>query len=145
MKLSPKKILFLYCATFILFAIHFFVNTTKCKAYFMHDGAIEITPAKLIINAAILFLIPAIVLLLSMVFKLKAYSTLFFAHYLLAFSSFGLLVLALKPCEDMKDEHYMFINLFPTALSYLLRLISYITLMLLIIKTTASVIKQKMN
>jgi hypothetical protein len=146
MKLAQKKLLFLYCLTFIIFALHFWINTTECKAYFMHDGAIEITPVKLTIHAAILFLIPAVVLFLSMVLKWKEYSTLFLAHYLLGFTSFGLLSLAInKSCEEVNGGHYMFIN-FPTALAYLLRWISYITLILLIIKTIKGIIKnEKMN
>jgi hypothetical protein len=143
MKLTQKKLLFLYCLTFIIFALHFWINTTECKAYFMHDGAIEISPAKLIIHAAILFLIPVVVLFLSMVLKMKEHSTLFFAHYLLVSTSFGLLALAInKYCEEVNGGHYMFIN-FPTALSYLLRWISYITMILLIIKAVKGIIKAK--
>lgn len=146
MNLDKKKFLLLYFTTFLLFAIYFLINTTACEAYYMHDDSIEISPLKLIIRTAVLFLVPALLILTLGVLKLKADAVLFILHYFLVVISLGIFALVIdKPCESINGGHYMFIDFFGTGFSYLLRFISYITLILLFIRTLVHVIKAGKN
>ncbi len=102
----------------------------------MHDASINLSSSKLIINCSVLFLGAAAIQILYTILKLKEKQTVFLTNYLISLASVGLLALAInKPCDFINGGHYMFIDLLATVISYLLKIIAYITLVIMLYRT----------
>jgi hypothetical protein len=139
--MRAKHFIFINVITFLLFAIHYHLNTSDCEAYYMHDDSINLSSQSLIVNSAILFLGPALIQLV-LALKAKNKKTFFLLQYILALISVGLLSLAInKPCELINGGHYMFVDFISILISFLLKIICYILLAILFVLTFLSIIK----
>jgi hypothetical protein len=147
LKTGFKNLVIAYCFTFVLFALLSLMMISACEIYWAHDFSIEITRTYLILYCSYLFLIPAIILTISKKSGIKISTKLFIIHFLVSLASISLLILAInKPCEDINNGRYMFIDAFGRILGYyLFKLSSFIILSIIIIKTIISLVKMKRN
>ena len=142
--MKAKYLLITNLLTFVFFSIYFYLNTTECEAYFMHDASINISSIALTITCIFLFIGPAITQFLQIFILKKPSESISLFQYFLGLTSIGLLTISInKPCEFINGGHYMFINFGTTGMSYLLRFICYLVFGLTFLRTLFSLIAQK--
>jgi hypothetical protein len=101
----------------------------------MHDTSIIITKWKLLANTSLFFLLPVLIILAQVHFKIKTPTKLFLTQFFIAFASILLLLFAInKPSENKNDGHYMFISSTMTIGFYLLKLVSLVIICVIIIQ-----------
>ena len=136
MKISNRKLLFLYTIAICFSTIYTLTSIKECEAYWMHDASINITKQKLLLDTLYLFVLPTLTLFIQRLFKTKTQALLFLIHFLIALTSILFLIFAInKPCENINGGHYMFINSTMTLGYYLLKLTCFIILFIIISKT----------
>ncbi len=139
--MKTKHLIIINVLTFLFFSVYFYLNTTDCEAYFMHDASIDISAKSLITTCSFFFIGPAIIQLLQKFILKKENVKILIVQYILGLTSIGLLALSInKPCEFINGGHYMFANAGSIGLSYLLRLIFYLVFGLTFIWTIINLI-----
>jgi hypothetical protein len=142
--MKAKYLLIVNSLTFVFFSVYFYLNTTECEAYFMHDASINISPMALTTTCAFLFIGPAITQFIQIFILRKSGLTVSLFQYFLGLASIGLLTLSInKPCEFINGGHYMFINFGSTGMSYFLRFICYVIFGLTFLRTFLNLIARK--
>ena len=108
----------------------------ECEAYWMHDASITIAKRKLFADTLYLFLLPVLIILVQLLFKIATPTKLLLTHFFIALASISLLLFAInKPCENLNNGHYMFISSTMTIGYYSLKLISLVVIGIIIIQT----------
>ena len=134
MKINIKHLSLFYIVSFCFYTLYTVLSIEECEAYWMHDASITISKNKIRTDIYYLFLLPIFVILVQKVFQIKIQIELFVTHFLAAFLSISLLMLAInQPCEHINNGHYMFIDTFMTIGYYLLKLSSFVLMGIIII------------
>lgn len=139
MQISTRQLLLSYLIILFFFIIYILTAVKECEAYWIHDLSISITKLKLITDTSYLFMLPMLIILIQTFFRIKTQVILFFIHTLIAFTSFLLLLFAIdKPCENLNNEHYMFISSTMIIAYYFLKSVSFVIVGIIIIQTIFS-------
>ena len=136
MKINNRHLLLLYFTVVCLLTIYTLTSVKECEAYWTHDISIIITKQKILLDNLYLFMLPILTIIVQTVLKTKIQTRLFLTHFIIALTSVFLLTYAInKPCENINNGHFMFIDLTMTLSYYLLKLTSFIILFIIIIQT----------
>ena len=136
MKINKRHLVIFYFIVVCLMTIYTLTSIKECEAYWTHDASITITKQKILLDTLYLFMLPILTIIVQTVLKIKTQTRLFLTHFLIALTSVLLLTYAInKPCENINNGHYMFINLIMTLGYYLFKLTSFIILFIIIIQT----------
>ena len=136
MKINTRHLLLFYFTVVCLLTIYTLTSVKECEAYWTHDTSITITKQKILLDNLYLFMLPILTIIVQTVLKTKTQTRLFLTHFIIALTSVLLLTYAInKPCENINNGHFMFINLTMTLSYYLFKLTSFIILFIIIIQT----------
>jgi hypothetical protein len=135
MKVSNRQLLLFYLTTVCLLTIYTLTSLKECEAYWMHDASLTITKWKLLANTSLFFLLPVLIILAQLHFKITIPTKFFLTQFFISLTSILLLLFAInKPCEN-KNGHYMFISPTLTIGYYLFKLVSLVIICVIIIQT----------
>ena len=138
---SNKQLAISYMVVICLLIVYTLTSIKECEAYWMHDVSILITKEKILYDIFYLFILPLLTIIIQIFKNLKTQTKLLKTQFILALISISLLLFAInKPCENINDGHYMFINSIMTLGYYLLYLSSFIIVLIIIIKTIRLII-----
>ncbi len=142
MRINNRQLIFHYLAVIFVLTIYILISIKECDAYWMHDAAITITKQKMLTDTSYLFLLPVLTILVQIFFKIKTQIRLFLIHLFSALTSIILLIFAInKPCENLNNDHYMFISSTMVLGYYLFKFVSFIIIGIIIIHTILSINK----
>jgi len=136
MKVSFVHLVVIYLLAFCFCTLYSLTSVNECEAYWMHDASIVISKKRIITDAVLLFLSPALIILARKLFQLKIQGGFFLMHFFIAATSISSFVFAIdKPCEKINNGNYMFISSPLIFGYYLLKLLSLVILCILLIQT----------
>ena len=141
-KFSNRNLIIVHIATFLIFSIYFIITVKDCTAYFMHDASMEVSLKKSILNTFLLIILPCVILAFREFIRIKDSLKLLVFNYVLSLTSISLISVAFnKPCNFVNGGNYMFINFFTISFSYLLKFASHFLLLIILITTIVTYIK----
>ena len=144
MKISNRLLLVIYIIATGLVSSYTLTSIENCEAFWMHDGSITISKEKVFLNILYLFLLPVLIILIQRVFKIKTQKRLFLTHFFVAVTSISLLLsITNQPCKYLNGGHYMFISFSMTLCYFFLKLVSFVIIGIIIIKTIRSKVFQR--
>lgn len=136
MKISFTHLVVIYILSFCFYLIYATTAVIECSAYWMHDAAIKAGPERIIISSCCLFLPPIMLLLVQKKLHIKTPATYFLIQLVCALLSISLLAFVIdKPLNYNDGVHFVFISLKTAVVYYLLKLLSYIMIGIILIKT----------
>lgn len=139
MRINNRQLIFRYLAVIFVLTIYTLLSIKECDAYWMHDAAIAITKQKMLTDTSYLFLLPILIIIVQMFFNIKTQVRLFLIHLFSALASILLLIFAInKPCENLNNDHYMFISATMVLGYYLFKFVSFIIIGIIIVHTILS-------
>lgn len=142
--MKSKFLLIINTLTFVFFSVYFYLNTSECVAFYMHDASINVSPSELITICFYLFIGPVLMQSIQIFILRKPIGPISIIQYVLGLLSIVLLTNSInKPCEFINGGHFMFVEFGTTILSYLLRYICYLLLGLTILRTLLNIIVRK--
>jgi hypothetical protein len=131
MKVGNRKLLILYLTAFCLFTICAWVYSDNAEIYWMHDVSITVTKQKLLVDILLFFLMPATVIFSHLFRKIQTPIKLFLFHFLVSLISVLILFYVISLS---KNTDYGFINAKSALVYYLSKMISLVTISIIIIR-----------